>query len=251
MTIPRIITLFFIPLLAAGSAQADWLEQLMKKARELKTAPVTQTAAAALSDEDIVRGLKEALAQGSRQAIDRLGRAGGYQNDPNVRIPMPDNLQKVEKLLRTLKQDKVADEFVASLNHAAEKAVPEAAAIIGDSLAKMTLEDARGILKGPDDAATQYFRKTGEAQIRERFIPIVRQATEQAGVTSAYKRLMQRAGPYAQLMGSQTTDLDGYVTDKAMDGLFKMVAEEEKRIRQDPLARTTDLLKKVFGTVMK
>ena len=115
----------------------------------------------------------------------------------------------------------------------------------------MTLEDARGILKGPDDAATRYFRKTGEAQIRERFMPIVRQATEQAGVTSAYKRLMQRAGPYAQLMGSQATDLDGYVTDKAMDGLFKMIAEEEKRIRQDPLARTTDLLKKVFGAVVK
>lgn len=250
MTILRIITLICLPLLAASTAQADWLEQLMKKAQELKTAPPTQTAAAALRDEDIVRGLKEALAQGSRQAIDRLGKAGGYLDDPNVRIPMPGNLQKVEKLLHTLKQDKVADEFVASLNHAAEKAVPEAAAIIGDSLTKMTLEDARGILKGPNDAATQYFRKTCEAQLRERFMPIVRQATEQAGVTSAYKRLMQRAGPYAQLMGSQATDLDGYVTDKAMDGLFKMIAEEEKRIRQDPLARTSDLLKKVFGAVI-
>ncbi len=219
------------------------MKQLTRKAQELKTVP------AALSDEDIARGLKEALAQGSRRAIDRLGKAGGYLNNPSVRIPMPENLQKVEKLLRTLKQDKVADEFVTSLNHAAEKAVPEAAAIIGDSLAKMTLEDARGILNGPDDAATQYFRKTSEAQIRERLLPIVRQATEQGGVTSAYKRLMQRAGPYAQLMGSQATDLDGYVTDKAMHGLFKMVAEEEKRIRQNPLARTTDLLKKVFGAV--
>lgn len=250
MSILRIITLLCIPLLSAGGVQADWLEQLMKRAQELKTAPATQTAAA-LSDEEIVRGLKEALAQGSRQAIERLGKAGGYLNDPNVRIPMPDNLQKVEKLLRTLKQDKVADEFVASLNHAAENAVPEAAAIIGDSLAKMTLVDARGILKGPDDAATQYFRKTGEAQLRERFMPIVRQTTEQAGVTSAYKRLMQRAGPYAQLMGSQAADLDGYVTDKAMDGLFKMIAEEEKRIRQDPLARTTDLLKRVFGVATR
>jgi len=251
MSLLHILPLLCIPLFVAGTAQADWLEQLMRKAQELKTVPAAQTAAAALSDEDIVRGLKEALAQGTRQAVDRLGKAGGYLNNPSVRIPMPENLQKVEKLLRTLKQDKVADEFVTSLNHAAEKAVPEAAAIIGDGLAKMTLEDARGILKGPDDAATQYFRKTGEAQIRERFLPIVRQATQQAGVTSAYKRLMQRAGPYAQLMGSQATDLDGYVTDKAMDGLFKMIAEEEKRIRQDPLARTTDLLKKVFGAVVK
>jgi hypothetical protein len=152
MTTLRII--LCIPLLTAGPAQADWLEQLMKKAQELKTAPARQPAAVALSDEEIVRGLKEALAQGSRQAIDRLGSGGGYLNDPNVRIPMPAELQKVEKLLRNLKQDKVADEFVASLNHAAEKAVPEAAAIIGDSLARMTLEDVRGILKGPPDAAT-------------------------------------------------------------------------------------------------
>lgn len=164
---------------------------------------------------------------------------------------MPEHLQQAERLLRSLKQDRLADEFVASLNRAAEKAVPEAVAILGDSLAQMTLEDARGILQGPEDAATQYFRKTGSAQIRERFLPIVRQATEQAGVTSAYKRLMQRAGAYAQLMGGQATDLDGYVTDRAVDGLFKMIAEEERRIRREPMARTTELLKKVFGVVGK
>lgn len=251
MTTVRLITLFCLSQAAVGAAHADWLEQLYRRAQEIKGAPAPQTVTSVLSDEEIVRGLKEALSQGSRQAIDRLGKAGGYLNNPNVRIPMPENLQRVERLLRSLKQDKVADEFVTSLNHAAEKAVPEAAAIVGDSLARMTLEDARAILKGPDDAATRYFRKTGEDQIRERLLPIVRQTTEQAGVTSAYKRLMQRAGPYAQLMGSQANDLDGYVTDKAMDGLFKMIAEEEKRIRQDPLARTSDLLKKVFGAVVR
>jgi hypothetical protein len=251
MTSMRILTVFCLPLLNAGTAQADWLEQVMKRGLELKTAPAMQTAAAALSDEEIVRALKEALAQGSRQAIARLGKTGGYLNDPNLCIPMPDNLKTVERLLRTLKQDKVADEFVVSLNQAAEKAVPEAAAIISDSLAKLTLEDARDILNGSDDAATQYFRKHGEAQLRARFLPIVRQATQQAGVTSAYKRLMQRVGPYAQLMGSQATDLDGYVTDKALDGLFKMLAEEERRIRRDPLARTTDLLNKVFGAAAR
>jgi hypothetical protein len=142
-----------------------------------------------------------------------------------------------------LRQDKLAAAFVATLN--------QAAAILGDSLARMTLEDARGILHGPEDAATQYFLRTSAGQIRKRFLPIVRQATEQAGVTGAYKRLMQRAGPYAQLMGSQATDLDGYVTDKAMDGLFKLIAEEERRIRKEPLARTSELLKKVFGAVVK
>ncbi len=233
------------------SAQADWLDQLRKRAESLMATPSGTATAAALSDEEIVRGLKEALAQGSRQAIAQLGRPGGYLNNPSVRIPMPEDLQKVERLLRSLKQDKLADEFVATLNQAAEKAVPEAAAILGDSLAKMTLEDARGILQGPEDAATQYFRKSSAGQIRERFLPIVRQATEQAGVTAAYKRLMQRAGPYAQLMGGQATDLDGHVTDKAMDGLFKMIAEEERRIRKEPLARTSELLKKVFGAVVK
>lgn len=233
------------------SAQAYWLDQLRKRAESLMTTPSGTVTAAALSDVEIVHGLKEALTQGSRQAVAQLGRPGGYLNNPSVRIPMPEDLQKVERLLHSLRQDKLADEFAATLNQAAEKAVPEAAAILGDSLAKMTLEDARGILQGPDDAATQYFRKTGAHQIRERFLPIVRKATEQAGVTAAYKRLIQRAGPYAQLMGSQATDLDGYVTDKAMDGLFKMIAEEERRIRREPLARTSELLKKVFGAVAK
>lgn len=240
-----------LALSASLSAQADWLAQLRKKTESLLASPGTPATAGALSDEEIVRALKEALSQGTRQAIAQLGKPGGYLNNPSVRIPMPEHLQQAERLLRSLKQDRLADEFVASLNRAAEKAVPEAVAILGDSLAQMTLEDARGILQGPEDAATQYFRKTGSAQIRERFLPIVRQATEQAGVTSAYKRLMQRAGAYAQLMGGQATDLDGYVTDRAVDGLFKMIAEEERRIRREPMARTTELLKKVFGVVGK
>ncbi|MBU1665307.1 MAG: DUF4197 domain-containing protein, partial [Gammaproteobacteria bacterium] len=107
------------------------------------------------------------------------------------------------------------------------------------------------ILNGPDDAATQYFRKTSEARLNERFLPLVQQATNQAGVTSAYKQLMQKAGPVASLMGKQANDVDGYVSGKAIDGLFKMIAAEEKLIRQDPLARGTDLLKKVFGSLQK
>lgn len=240
----------FVALTGLGSvpAHADWLDQLFRKAQELKSAPAVT---AALTDEEVIRGLKEALSQGTRQAVAQLGKEGGYLNNLKVRIPMPEGLQKVEKVMRTLKQDKYADQFVATLNHAAEKAAPEAAAIFADSLSNMTLEDARGILKGGDDAATQYFRKTSEARLKERFMPIVRQATDQAGVTSAYKQLMQKAGPYTRFLGQDTADLDGYVTEKALDGLFLMVAEEERRIRQDPLARTTELLKKVFGAAVK
>jgi hypothetical protein len=236
---------------AAGMANAGWLDNLLEKVQGVEKTPAGQAAVSALTDDEVVRGLKEALAQGTRQAVSELGRDGGYLDNAKVRIPMPDKLQKVDKLLRTLGQGRYADEFVATLNHAAEKAVPQAAGIFADSVSKMSLDDARDILRGGDDAATRYFRKTSETRLRESFLPLVRTATDQAGVTSAYKKLMKRAGPYAAYLGEDATDLDGYVTGKALDGLFRMVAEEEARIRRDPAARTTDLLKKVFGSLSK
>lgn len=236
----------------SGATQAGWLDDVKKKLGEVQSSPATANAvSAALSDEDVVRGLKEALSKGARQAVADLGKEGGYLNNLDVKIPLPNELKKVEKLLRGLGQDKYADQFVATLNHAAEKAVPEAATILGDSIAQMSLADAKSILKGPDDAATQYFRKTSEVKLKERFLPIVKAATDKAGVTAAYKKLIQKAGPTAKLLGVGDTDLDTYVEDKTVDGLFKMIAAEEKRIRQDPLARTTDLLKKVFGSLGK
>ncbi len=163
---------------------------------------------------------------------------------------MPESLKKVDNLLRKLGQDKMADEFVATLNHAAEQAVPEAASLFADSIKQMSVEDAQAILKGPDNAATEYFRKTSGVKLAERFKPIVQAATDKAGVTSSYKELLDKAGPLAKALGKDT-DLDTYVTDKTVDGLFKMIAAEEKLIRQDPVARTTDLLKKFFGSVLK
>jgi hypothetical protein len=248
-----------VPLLALAltctlsvPAQAGWLEDLQKRLGDIQKSPSTTAAvSSALTDEEMVKGLKEALSKGTQAAIANLGKDGGFLNNLDVKIPMPDELQRVEKLLRKLGQDKYADQFVATLNHAAEKAVPEAAGIFADALSQMTLADAKSILKGPDDAATQYFRKTSEARLKERFLPIVKGATDQAGVTAAYKKLMEKAGPAAQFLGKGATDLDGYVDGKAVDGLFKMIAAEEKRIRQDPLARTTDLLKKVFGSLGK
>ena len=113
----------------------------------------------------------------------------------------------------------------------------------------MTVDDAKAILTGPDDAATQYFRKTSGTQLHEQFLPIVRAATAKTGVTAAYKNLLAHAGPAASFLGHDAGDLDGYVTTKSLDGLFKMVAAEEKKIREDPVARSTDLLQKVFGSV--
>lgn len=252
---PALLAWMAFSTLAPAAAQAGWLEDLQRKWEEAQSAKPAGTsapglgAAAVLSEEDMVKGLKEALSRGTREAIARLGREGGFLNSPDVKIPMPDELQKVEKLLRQLGQAKYADQFVATMNHAAEKAVPEAATLFADAISRMSLADARSILKGPDDAATQYFRKTSEARLKERFRPIVQAATDQAGVTASYKKLMQKAGPLAQYLGKDATDLDGYVETKAVDGLFKLIAAEEKRIRQDPLARTTDLLKKVFGSL--
>lgn len=240
---------------ASSPAQAGWLDKLKEKLGEAQSSPSSSSAvsaaASALSDEDVVKGLKEALSKGAKQAVADLGKDGGYLNNLDVKIPLPDELKKVEKLLRGLGQEKYADQFVATLNHAAEKAVPEAAVLLSDSISQMSLADAKAILKGPEDAATQYFRKTSEAKLKERFLPIVQTATDQAGVTSAYKKLIQKAGPAAKLLGNEATDLDGYVEGRAVDGLFRMIAAEEKRIRADPLARTTDLLKKVFGSLGK
>jgi hypothetical protein len=209
--------------------------------------PAAPLSLAALTQGEIADGLKEALSTGVERAVSELGRDGGFLNNLNVRIPMPESLQTVERALRSLKQEKLADDFVATMNHAAEKAVPEAASIFAGAIRQMTVEDAKAILTGHDDAATQYFRRTSEARLTEAMRPIVQKATEQAGVTASYKALMQHAGPAAQFLGQQAVDLDSYITQKATDGLFKMVAAEEKRIRENPVARTTDLLKKVFG----
>jgi hypothetical protein len=162
---------------------------------------------------------------------------------------MPDSLGWVEKSLRTLGQDQLADEFVASMNHAAEQAVPEAAAIFSDAIQQMTLDDARAILNGPDDAATAYFRSHTETELTERMLPIVTRTTENTGVTSAYKRMLASAGGMTSLLSGDATDIDGYVTQQALDGLFSMVAIEEKRIRENPMARSSELLQKVFGSV--
>ena len=221
-----------------------------------------QTTLAGLSQDQMVQGLKDALAKGLQQAIASLGHDGGFLTNLPVKIPMPEKLQKVETTLRAMKQEKLADDFVTTMNHAAEQAVPEAGSVFGDALQQMTIEDAKSILSGPNDAATQYFQKTTQTNLYARFYPIVQKATAQTGVTAAYKNLMEKAnvgqglGSFGSalggsLLGKDSMDIDAYVTNKAMDGLFKMVAEEEQRIRQNPIARTTDMLQKVFGALKK
>ena len=245
-------------LLCAPSAHADFGSDLIKQLGTLgnsaltgsqENAPASTSGYAQnnLSQTEIERGLKEALSKGVRTAINQLGRKNGFLDDASVRIPMPGVLGQVEDLLRSAHQEALADEFVNTMNHAAEKAVPVAATVFSNAIKKMTMQDVRGILNGPDDAATQYFRRTSDAELIKRFRPIVAAETQKAGVTAAYKNMMNQAGPLAQMLGGGT-DLDGYITEKALDGLFLKVAEEEKAIRTNPVARSTELLKKVFGS---
>jgi hypothetical protein len=201
-----------------------------------------------VTDSEIAGGLKEALSKGVKFAVDSLGKEDGFYKNARVKIPLPKNLQKLEKTLRALGQGKAVDEFVLSMNRAAEKAVPVAFDVFFNAIKQMTFDDARKILfSGQDDAATQFFRRTSEETLREKFCPIVEEFTEEVGVTQKYKSMIGKYPLAGQLLGKEATDLDGYVTQKALDGLFLMVADEEKKIRKDPIGRTTNLLKKVFG----
>ena len=203
-----------------------------------------------LSDLDISRGLKDALGQGVRNAVSNLGRQNGFLDNARVRIPLPSNLQRTEKALRAIGQGRRVDEFVAAMNHAAEEAVPVAVDVFMDSIKQMSFNDARNILfSRQDDAATQFFRRTSEGRLRDEFRPIVERFTEQVGVTQKYKQMMGQYGFLGRVVGQDASDIDGYVTEKALDGLFMLVADEERRIRRDPVGRTTAILRAVFGVL--
>lgn len=233
--------LFAVPV----KAQFD-LDKLLQRGTQMLGG--SSGAAAALGNDEIVAGLKEALAQGAQRSVSSLGRADGFLGNARVRIPLPEKLQMVESGLRAVGQGHYADEFITTMNRAAESAVPEASAILGDAIREMTVPQAKQILTGPDDAATRYFRDVGGERLAMQMRPIVGEATGRAGVTAAYKNMVAKAGPAATLMNLDALDIDRYVTDKALDGLFSLIADEEKRIRDDPVARGTDLLKKVFGS---
>ena len=201
----------------------------------------------AASETEIVNGLKEALQIGTGNAVQIVSKVDGYYKNPKIRIPLPDTVQKTEKILRVAGYGSKVDEFELSMNRAAERAAPEAKTLFMDAIKQMTFTDAKKILNGREDEATLYFKDKTSPRLRQVSKPIVRQAMGEVGVTKSYQDLEQsaRSVPFA---GTFTFDLDQYVTDKALEGLFLMVAEEEKKIRQDPVARTTDLLKKVFGS---
>ena len=248
MNTKNLLLILFLSSIALG-AQADWKDLMDKIPDSAKSAVPTADVAgvAGLSPQEMTAGLKEALNTATEIAVSALGTEGGYLDNPAVKIPMPDELAWMEKGLRKAGQEELADEFVTTMNRAAEQAVPVALEQFQGAIEGMTLEDAQGILNGPDDAATQYFRDHSEASLRQQFLPIVKETTASAGVTSTYQDIMKQVGGLSSLLQPKSLDVNEYVTDEALDGLFAMVAQEEKRIREDPVARSTDLLKKVFG----
>jgi hypothetical protein len=222
-----------------AAAQVPSLDDVMKGVRGLP-----RSGAGAADDRTSAAGIKEALAVGTERAVSSLAKVDGYFGNEAVKILLPSSLRSLENFARIAGYQKQVDEFVLSMNRAAESAVPHASRAFGDAIRDMTLEDARAIVTGGHTAATDYFRRKTSDRLHAAFKPIVARKVDEVGATRAYKNMIGRM-PIA--VGTQSLDLDEYVTDKALDGLFYMVGEEEKKIRTNPAARTTELLKKVFG----
>lgn len=201
-----------------------------------------------LSNTEASNGLKEALIQGAGKAVGQLSQTDGFFGNKEVKIPLPDALKKTEKAMRMLGMGKQADELVLRMNRAAEAAVPEAKALLIDSAKKMTLADAKSILTGGDDAATQYFKKTTSKQMAEKFLPIVKKATENVQLAQQYNKYAETASQFG-LVKKEQVNLEQYVTQKALDGVYLMMAKEEAAIRKDPIGQSSALLKKVFGAL--
>lgn len=203
-----------------------------------------------LSNKDSVGGLKEALTQGAGKAVDVLGKNDGFLGNPKVRIPLPGSVQKAADLMRNFGMGKQVDELETAMNRAAEAAVPEAKKLLMESIKKMSVDDAKGILTGGDHAATEYFRRTTSSQLTDRFKPIVQKAIAKVKLADKYDQFAGKAAKFG-LVKEQDAHLDNYVTGKALDGLYLMIAEEEKAIRANPVGAVGNLAKKVFGALGK
>jgi hypothetical protein len=214
----------------------------------LVAAAVLPAGAATPAADEAAAGLKAALNQGAGKAIALLGKPDGFFGNPDVRIPLPGKLEKNRKTLNRLGMKKQVAALDLAINRAAEAAVPQARQLFGDAISRMSLADALSILKGADDAATQYFRTSMTAPLTEAFTPIVAEATGKLGVVKSYSALASKASAIG-LVDPDSASLDAYVTRKALDGLFLMMAREEAAIRKDPLGQANALLKKVFGAL--
>lgn len=246
MTRRAFVLISGVLLCRAGAAQIPGLEEILKGVENL---PKPATGRSGMGNADVTTaaaGIREALAIGTERAVKSLSQVNGYFANAAVKILLPPSIQKIAEFARVAGYQKQVDGFILSMNRAAEAAAPLAVRYFGDAIRAMSLDDVRGILTGGGTSATDFFRRKTSKELYDAFKPIVSQKVDDVGATRAYKNLV---GPYESLamLGGQSLDLDDYVTNKSLDGLFYMVGQEEKKIRTNPAARTTELLKTVFG----
>jgi hypothetical protein len=240
--IATMVIAWLVNIFVLNSTHAGWKDFLGELKNQIETSQHAK-----LSSDEIIEGLKEALRVGTGKAIDILAKPDGFYIDQSVKILMPDELKKVEKLLRNIGQKHLADKFVETMNRAAESSVQSTLDIFVKAIKQMTFKDAMDIYKGQEDEATRYFRKTEGQEVHNTILPIVRDATEKTGVTSTYKEMTRKIHQLHLPLDVNMPDIDKYVTEKTMDGIFHKLAKEEALIRKDPAARTTEILKKVFS----
>lgn len=202
----------------------------------------------AISNADAGSGVRQALSRGAELAVGSLGKQDGFLANPKVKIPLPGVLDDAESAMRMFGMGKQADELVETMNRAAENAVAEALPILSDAIRRMTLQDAKAILTGGDDSVTQYFRRTSSERLTAKFLPVVKAATGRLQLARQYNSLAGKAASFG-LVDKKDADIDSYVTNKAMDGLFLIIGEEERKLRANPLEAGSSLLRKVFGAL--
>jgi Protein of unknown function (DUF4197) len=201
-----------------------------------------------LTNQDAARGIKGALDQGAASAIAKLGAPGGFLDNPKVKIPLPPALDEIAKVMRLMGRGKDADELVVAMNRAAEQAVPEAKELIINAVKGMSLDDAKKILTGGDNSVTEFFKNKTEGPLTVKFLPIVKQATDRVGLAKQYNEVAGQGAKLGLIKGD-ATNIDQYVTHKTLDGLYLMIGEEERAIRQNPAAAGSAIVSKVFGAL--
>ena len=214
----------------------------------LASPPLAAQSLAQLSSRDATAGLKAALDKGAAAAVESLGRTDGFWTNPKVRIPLPDQLQRVRGALRLMGRSEEVDALELAVNRAAEQAVPQAKTLLTNAVKSMSVDDAKQILGGGDDSVTQFFKSKTAPQLFERFLPIVRQVTQRSGLAQQYNSLAAQGAALGLVKPEQAT-VERYVTQKALDGLYTMIAEEERKIRANPMAAGSDIIRRVFGAL--
>lgn len=241
----RTLGKYFVVLLLAGVLSAckttgsdNWLDQGRALLNNVTGKPLTE--------QDIAAGLKEALKVGTQRVVNQVGKTDGYNLDNAIHIPLPDNLQKVQRTLNKVGMGKYMDELELKMNRAAEVAAPKAKQLFWNAVKQMSWQDVKAIYNGPEDAATQYFKGRMTPELKRMMRPVIDQTLSQVGVIQAYDRAMSkyRAIPFVP---DVKADLNDYVMDKGIDGMFYYLAREEAAIRRDPAKRTTEILRRVFG----